>query len=109
MTSKEAREKIDELEKLLEGRPTHWSNILHDKNKELNDLEAKLEFQRKATKSFSNALNEERLRHGVTEEKLEKAVEGIEKALNESVLPSKTKVDVAKFLIKALEEIEKGE
>lgn len=33
-------EYIEYLERCLDGKPTHWSNIVHDKNKEIENLEA---------------------------------------------------------------------
>ena len=49
-------------------------------NKSIRDLELKLRIEKASTKAFSDALNEERLRHGATERKLDRANEVIRKA-----------------------------
>jgi len=46
-------------------------------NRKIKDLEAERLNERESTKIFSDALNEERLRHGATERKLERAVEAL--------------------------------
>jgi len=111
------QKKIDELEKLFKDQGGCIVSAMSLLNK-IQDLEAKLESERKATKFFSDALNEERLRHGTTEKKLEKAVDKYERLLSvcNDVRPSgniaKAMVDHIIRIseeIKTLEELENEE
>ena len=52
--------------------------IWNYRQKEIDELEFKLDSERKSTRGFSDALKDVRLRHGATERKLAEAVELID-------------------------------
>jgi len=92
--------KIDELKKLFKDQGGCIVSAMSLLNK-IQDLENKLELERKATKGFCEALDRERLAHGKTQAKLGKAVEAFKYI--EKGEPEKMRLK-AREMVKALEQ-----
>ena len=50
------QEKIDKLLKLFDGKPTHWSNVIYDKNKEIEKLEKENAVMKEALSHYADTL-----------------------------------------------------